>query len=340
MTRRLENSSAPICLCPTIRTLARVVLSLAVVGLVLCQPVGVEGQSREPSGAELIASLTEAKSPESKTTVRIISCGQSEQDRREQSTVGAIIALGKVAIPDLEQALDSIASLGKQSRFASKAGWLLLAYAKVQGPAATRRLQRMIATPELSFLRFNLDQAMALSLGLTSYVSGVREPGIVFTCRLQQPRDPFDQLILSWIQNDRPQFEKNLGPIGKNALNALLDQSPWESLRTELRSGNSDRQIGVGYVFETEGQWAEPEDTLPAQKSEFASTAGDLANPKLETRFKTSSGGDCGKMTVNFVGTVEGMVTGVGPFIPNSYLVDEPNLKSLLGLISSCAVAQ
>jgi hypothetical protein len=325
---------------PTIRTLARVALSLVVVGLGVSQPVGVEGQVTEPSAAELIASLTEAKSPESNGSVRIFTCGQSEQDRREQSTVRAIVALGQVAIPDLEQALDSIASLGKKSRFASKAGWLLLAYAKVQGPTASRRLQRMIATQELAFLRFNLDQAVALSLGLTSYVSGVREPGIVFLCRFQQPRDPLDQLILSWIQNDRPQLEKSLGPNAKNALNALLDQSSWESLRTELRQGNSDRRVGVGYVFETEGRWAEPEETLSAQKSGFVGTAEVLANPTLETRFKTSSGGACGKMTVNFVSTVEGMVTGVGPFIPNAYLIDERNLKGLLGLISSCAAAQ
>lgn len=311
-----------------------------VVGLVLSQPVGLEGQVREPSAAELIASLTEAKSQESKGTVRIFTCGQSEQDRREQSTVRAIVALGQVAIPDLERALDSIASLGKKSRFVSKAGWLLLAYAKVQGPTASRRLQRMIATPELAFLRFNLDQAMALSLGLTSYVSGVRDPGIVFSCRFQQPRDPLDQLILSWIQNDRPQFEKNLGPYAKNALNSLLDQTSWESLRAELWQGNSDRGVGVGYVFETEGRWAEPEETLSAERSEFAGTADDLAHPVVQTRFNTSSGKDCGKMTVSFVGTVEGMVTGGGPFIPNAYLVDEPNIKGLLGLISSCAAAQ
>ena len=56
------------------------------------------------------------------------------------------------------------------SKFATNSGWLLLAYARIRGEDAYPKLMAMTRFDRLRFLRPSLDRAIALSLGLTSFV--------------------------------------------------------------------------------------------------------------------------------------------------------------------------
>ena len=161
---------------------------------------------------------------------------------------------------------------------------------------------------------------IALSLGLTSYVSNSRPLVRHFSCtRGPEPRDALDQLILALERNDRSLLEANLGP---NALNA------WVSMPSELRKGVGANSA-MGYRFEMTGRWAEPAEIIDDEKD-----YGDISlpeNPHLESRFKNSSGIDCARHMVEFIQTQAG---GSGPAM---YLVDNSDLGDLLGSIASCA---
>ena len=72
----------------------------------------------------------------------------------------ALVSLGMYAIPDLERALDSVEQTADRSPFAINAGWLALAYAKIEGPNAIARLRRMIDRPR----QFASDESRLSSL--------------------------------------------------------------------------------------------------------------------------------------------------------------------------------
>ena len=87
------------------------------------------------SAAENIGRLTNPSN-----THGIISCGQIAE---AEGLAAQLAALGPAALPDLERALDSIERERDRSPFNAGANWLLLAYAKAEGPRAVERLQRL-----------------------------------------------------------------------------------------------------------------------------------------------------------------------------------------------------
>ena len=271
----------------------------------------------------------------------------------------SLVELGGAAMPDLEDELDSIERGGEVSALFSNDAWLLFAYARIYGPAAfprLHRLARLARGPDLADLRGGLDSSIAASLGLTSYVSGVREPmdgfhsvldfslaaslGLssdgstlgpmpVVRCGPQEPRDALDEVILAWERNDRRWLEKNLGPRAKAVLNSMLKGKAWADLRTELWPGTSDRDdVALGYRLKIPGLWAEPAMAQPiAQSWGKSDFRGDPTDPAISTQFTNSVGKDCGERVVEF--SQDGG--------PRKYLVDDPNIGYLLRLIGACA---
>src|SRR5262249_28332706 len=135
----------------------------------------------------------------------VFSCGLWNADR---AAAQSLAKFGTRAATEIEQALDSIERRGRSSEFAVSAGWLLIAYARIKGPAAFSRLREMRSNPGLRFLALSLDESAALSLGVTSYVSSFREPLPVTHCdRESDPRDGLDQFILAWERNDPSRLE-------------------------------------------------------------------------------------------------------------------------------------
>lgn len=184
---------------------------------------------------------------------------------------------------------------------------------------------------------WDLDNAVALSLGLRSYVSASREPGVI-VCRRGEPGDALDQLILAWSRNDRPQFEAKLGPNARAGLRSLLKGTSWAGLRSKFLSGMSRGNFAVGFRFDIQGPWSEPEETL-APKTNFDASLLNSARLTLHTLFTSRSGVSCGQYQVKFLGRTDGTVIGSGPSTPNTYLVDNSDLAGLLSLIGTCAAS-
>jgi hypothetical protein len=64
----------------------------------------------------------------------IFSCGPSLGEARDdRALTNRLVAMGDPALPAIEDALDSFEANGEKSPFASKAEWLLLAFAHIKG---------------------------------------------------------------------------------------------------------------------------------------------------------------------------------------------------------------
>jgi hypothetical protein len=290
-------------------------------------------QRKEESSAALIKFLTHQSDRPDREDVQIglFSCGQVIADL---ATAKALADLGDSAISAIEKELDVIEQHGSQWRYGSR--WLQLAYARIKGRAAYPRLRRMEGDPKASLHRRNLDDAIALSLGITSYVSDSRSLTRNFRCgRGPEPRDALDQFILAWARSDRPLLEATLGPNSKAALMALLRETSWEAMRAEIPGGETVGSVAVGYRFDIPGRWSEPEETLE-QEREWGDAArlADQVEFGLGTFFKDSLGKDCGWHQVKFVKASAGADKEVLP-----YRVDNSDLTQLLRTIASCAGA-
>jgi hypothetical protein len=271
-----------------------------------------------------------------------------------------LVGWGSSAVPAIEDALDSFEARGEESKVASKLGWLLLAYARIKGPAAYPRLRRMynqrLSVYGADSYENDLDRSVALALGLTSYVSATagsqalrqcaldtarslsrtpcvapwrQIPFLALNCnRVDEPRDALDRLILAWEKDDRVSVEASLGPRAKIALDQLLKGRGWTRMRSELLPVKAGRRVAFGYQFVLSGRWVEPDETLEGDKGGGTSEAVPV-NPEIEALFRNSSGAACGKMHLSFSKTPPpGMA---------EYMVDTPELADLLQVISSCA---
>jgi len=284
-------------------------LILALLGLL---PVGAQ------SSSDLVNFLIRDREPEE---LLVFTCGETEEDRKDEAAAEALVKLGDAAIPVIEKALGWIEAQGRRGEFVPNSWLLLHTYAQIRERAALSRLQSMIDNPDLVFLENTLDDSVAVSLGLTSYVSRrswtappISPPAF---CVVQQPRQALDRLILAWEVNDRSSLESNLGPRAKEALSLLLNGRAWADMRAYLWRGRPGGDVAVGYRFE---DW---------------NVGSQILNPgEIDTQFRSRSGRDCAKSRVRFIATpfFEGFAH------PANYLVDNADLGDLLRLVASCAI--
>jgi hypothetical protein len=280
------------------------------------------GQPQGQSPTDLINFLAYRTSREAKGQLFLANgCKPILADRADRDAAVALVKFGASAVSPIEEALDSVEQHGIDSPFSTNVAWLLYVYARVRGEAAVPRLRRMIIDPKLAFIRFGLDDEAAVSLGLTSFVSGFRSPVGAISCYPLDPRGALDSLIRGWEADDRPTFEQALGPRARLALRALMDGRSWQSLRATIWHTKSDASVGVGYRFLIPGWWSEPRFQLFADAID-ADLGGYPDDPEIDTQFTNALGRDCGSIRVKFIGR---------------YHVDAPDLRSLLSLIGTCA---
>ena len=244
----------------------------------------------------------------------------------------SLVALGASAVPEIESALRSLQSRGQQMGGAFNSRWLLFAYARIKGTAAYRQFQAMIDNPGLNFLRRDLDNAVAISLGLTSYVSSIRTPETLLHCGVTEPRDTLDDLILAWETNDSGGVEAQLGPNAQAALQFLLAQQSWTDLRTHTWRGTASPNVAVGYRLDVANVWSQPREMLDQAATDarrFVNLDFYPPNPELQAQFTNRAGQVCGHFGIRFLRTEVGLRT--------KYLVDETNMEGLLTTISVCA---
>lgn len=295
----------------------------------LCTPAKcILGQVNNQSASSLIRFLTYQSERPRDGRLLEFNCGQAlilaEDDRK---AARSLVKLGALAIPDLQDALDSIELRGQKSEFVTNAGWLFHVYARIMGPTAYARLFRIIGDPKLAFLQNSLDDSVALAFGLTSYVSFNHAAGRIPHCRAEQPRDALDQLILAWERNDQSSMEANLGPNGRSALDRIIKGKTWSEVRAKLWRGQSASYVAVGYHFEVSGLWSEPEETLDDEKHSIAKYPRE---PELDTVFENRQGGGCGTHRIIFKKAAHEDGSTM-------YLIDNGDLEELLHVIGSCA---
>lgn len=258
-----------------------------------------------------------------------VSCGSMGPNGDNLREVARSLAmLGTEGLPVIERSLGEVEKNGLLSAFGYNATWLMYAYAKADGPQALPRLERIRGLKIDSF-EYAIDSAVALALGLTSYVSapqmlGLGEP----ICRPWEPRDALDRLILAWETDDRSGIEAGLSPHAAVAWKALLEGKEWKEMRGDLWHANAGGSYAVGYRFEKVGRWSEPEQTLEDEGLN-RNVAGDEASPVLSTQFKDRSGADCGRLVVRFSRARSGWRP--------AYAIDNSDIEDLLRVISSCA---
>lgn len=307
--------------------------------LVLAMALVASAQTQPRTPEELILDITGqsglTETPAA-TALRmgLFSCGfPASVAHDSRGLAKGLVDLGASATPSLEAALTSIEHQGSESPYAVNADWLLLAYAKILGPKAQRRIQDMIGVSRLHNWAVALDESMALSLGLTSYLSSWRDlpcppnepecrvPVRMFRCDPAQPREALDRLILAFEHGNLPLLEATLGPRAEASFDRLIAPKKFP------------RHLGVsavGYRFNIEGQWSEPEETLEEGRAS-TTLPGSYTRFSLETDFMVTASRRCAEMQVDFVATG----TGGGD---RSYLVDNPDVGKLLETIADCAV--
>jgi hypothetical protein len=281
------------------------------------------GQAGDQSPSELIRSLSEE--PERRPFMA--GCGQTNNAQR--GTARELVQLGRAAVANLDQAFDSIEKKGSKSSLFLNAEWLFLAYARILGPAAAPRLERMTKNAKLASHRRNLDYAFALSFHLTSYVSGHSERAASSFCRRQEPKDALDTLIVSLERNDLPRLESVLGPEARRALDHALQTRSWEAVRQEIWQSRPGVHNAVGYRFDIRGPWSEPEETLGEKEKDYRDTPLTSDSVVLDTQFTNSAGKDCVRYKVDFRRVYD-------PPGVSIYKIDSANVEDLLHAIAAC----
>jgi len=274
------------------------------------------------SPADLVTFLTQTER-ENLINPGVFSCGQSTE-RADRAAAVALSKFGEQAVPPIKAAFDKAGD----SELPFNAMWLLLAFARIEGPAGYEWIQQMSRRAEDS-REGDIDMATALALGLTSFVSASRFPGKQMWCtRLEEPRAVFDEMINAWERDDRDLLEAALGPDARGALQGLLKGKDWRELRRKLWGRAPTKGAAVGYRFLTSGRWAEPDETLNDGSPHWAERkTGDF---DLSVAFTTRTGRSCETRGVRFLAVAHGPVVG-------TYLVDAADLKDLLRSIAVCA---
>jgi len=290
-----------------------------------------EGKIRDRSAAELVHFLTDPIDPLQWPDPLDRSPARAEANR---AAANSLVALGSKAMGDLDMAFDEIERRGEESPLARNAKWLLLAYATIRGPESYQRLRAMIDNPRLRFLDRDLDNSLAVALGLTSYVSAARLDYPFVCC--EEPRQSLDRLILAWMQGDRLSMEGELGSSARLALGLLLANRSWPDMRAEVWQGVPGPESAVGFRFENPGDWSRPEDTLDKALRDRRRTVHldkIPKQPRLVTEFVDRAGNDCTRLEIRFVE----VPTDRGSILVK-YVVDERDLEGLLRTISRCAL--
>jgi hypothetical protein len=315
----------------TVKKKMRNTQKLSLLGTLILLAPGANGQLGTKSVSELVSSLrgNEQRQNTNRGPIGVFGCGITQEVLRERSVARELASRGKAAVPELDRVLGSLERDRGDSPFFDRSGWFLFAYARAQGPAAAPALMRMTRDPRLDSLHITLDRAIALSLGLTSYVSSSREDGQMIICRRPEPKDALDEFLLALGRGDRSELESSLGPEARMALDHLLEGKSWEPVYQELWHAPPSGQSAVGYLFDIRGRWSQPEETLEANRDDGDDplTAADVT---LDTQFRTSSGKDCAKNLVGFKKDSQ--------FGRARYLVNNSNLVDLIRSINMCFV--
>jgi len=289
-----------------------------------------DGQSGDKSPSEIIELLSRV---DPYFASGMFTCGVTTTEEQHRALAAELTQKGPAAIIQLENVFDSLQDRGIKSPYYRSGGWFFFAYASMLGPAADKRLRAMIADPKLVPLQVSLDEALAISIGLTSYLSSNRKYTRGDVCRRAEPRDPLDELIAALQQGDLSRLAPVLGPSATAAFGRMQGDKSGTDFRRQIWHVPPEGESAVGYLFEVRGRWSEPEVVLegPSRISRDYGDAPLLADEvSLVTKFKTGRGEDCGTYSVDFHAVHLGVEV--------HYQVNNSSLDGLIRLINYCFV--
>jgi hypothetical protein len=299
-------------------------------------PVGAGlGQTRTTTANDLIKFLTyQVDRPGRLEFLMGLSSGCPDHHEDRAAAI-SLVGLGIPALPEIGSALDSMEESGPQSPFSVNGRWLAYAYARIAGKGALPRLLGMLTAPQLRTLGIDLDTSVALSLGLTSYVSMFHTPpalqmtdGRSFFCRTQEPRDALSQMILALFSDDWPRLKASLGPTASDALGPVTPPTTWAVIKPEMARIAPAAGRAVGYRFDTPGRWSEPEEALEAGTTQKRAPLAQAV--EIKTLFMSRSGADCGVRAVKFVPIQDHGIL-------QHWSIDNGDVADIIKLIAVCA---
>lgn len=256
---------------------------------------------------------------------------------RDRAEAKKLVSKGAPAAAVIETALKSLVKNGPASP-ASRNQWLLYSYAKIEGPNAYPLLQKLSDRSDLSLPPNSAGMAIALALGLSSYITPAYAPNVLHECSSDEPRNAMDALIVGWITGEQFYLERSIGPNARAVWRNLLEGTSWSGLRTQYWHGTPPDTAAIGYRFEIPGPWAEPLETL--EQREGRNLGEDLDDPEIAVTFKDAAGRDCGRHLVRFSSgrsrVLESSVPAIRRGRPH-YVVDSKDIEKILRTISSCA---
>lgn len=306
------------------------IISLLMLGLI---PLGSgECQTADQSVAKTIRFLTE---PIVQDSDRLNKNAARSVDA-DRGAANSLVVLGPAVIPELESVFNVLDRQEQRTRVVLNSKWLLFAYARILGPVAWQPLRAMANNPRLRYLSSDLDEALAIALDLTSYISASRIADDFVCCRPEEPRHALNQLILGWLQGNRQWMEKALGPNARLALDSLVARRSWSEVRNETWHGVPGSDFALGYKFDGSDDWSKPEETLDQglhDRRRFLDLRQLPSDPNLITRFVGISGRGCGSLKIKFL-----RIPTTPAWLPSKYVVDDRDLGALLRTVTECAM--
>lgn len=239
----------------------------------------------------------------------------------------ALVRFGEAAVPHIIRGLEEMRADGVLSKGTSGAYWLLYALARIERGPAYERLRPMLLDPGLRPIEDALEDAIAVSLQLTSFRCSLHGSTVKIPIGFHRPQNALDQLALAWVLDDREAFEATLGPRAKRSLDTLLISHTWEKLRARLLRESLDGVVGFGYRLPLPPEVVGFIDPLDRPTS--VSGKGYDRYPETTAEFYEWNR-PCGKVTVRFLDLQD------GPLGKPHWVVDNDDIGKLLASLSSC----
>ncbi len=168
-------------------------------------------------------------------------------DLKRNRAAMRLVAMGDSALPAVEKALTQLEREGESSQVEPGAYWLLYAYARLKGRAGYDRLKGMLLSPQLQTLHYLVEEAIAVSLDLTSFRSSSDDVRVFEKWPNNLPQDALNEFLGAWISGDRKAMESSMSPWTKPGMARLLETQPWEKLRQELLRESPEPVVLFGF---------------------------------------------------------------------------------------------
>lgn len=309
----------------------RNVLRLTTVLAALLCPYSAPCQTDDPDSVAYLVKFLAYGTDERRWRPEIFTCGGENAERRAATSLAQ---RGESALAVIEPVLRSLVEKGERSEYALSARWILMAYARIKAEDAVPRLRQIYNVPRIP-MGLSLDTAFAIALGLTSYVSDLRED-IGGACRPDEPREALDRLLIALKEGQRSQIESVLGANARAKFKDFIKGRDWREVRREIWPRQAGAVVGVGYRFQLAGTWADPDESLREggrwQRGDAERLTSEL-EITIDTLFHDGSGKPFGRRPVRFA-----KASAEDPF--DKYHVNNEDLGELILTIAACASPQ